>query len=123
MVKKQTEGPLAIEQWAAAMNTHDVTHVIGLYSPHAILIPSMSSQMKKTAGQIKEYFAEFLAKPEFKVEIIDATTQMLEDITVESGIYIFSWTVKRKPHRVSARYTLVIQNDKIIQHHSSVAPQ
>ncbi len=123
MATKPTNEMHTIELWAEAMNSAQVSNVMELYAPNAILIPSMSGQLKKTAGQIKEYFSEFLSKPDFKVEIIEATAQMLEDITVESGIYIFSWLVKRKPHRISARFTLVIQNEKIIQHHSSVAPQ
>jgi len=123
MIKKPTNTRLSIELWATAMNSTNVLNVIELYAPNAILIPSMSSQLKKTVGQIKEYFAEFLARPGFNVEIIEASKQELEDITVESGIYIFSWLVKGKPHRVSARFTLVIQSDRIIQHHSSVAPQ
>lgn len=112
-----------IRLWAAAMNSTHVSKVMELYAPNAILIPSMSSQLKKTAEQIKEYFGTFLTKPGFKIEIIEASKQELEDIIVESGIYIFSWKVKDKPHRVSARFTLVIQNEKIIQHHSSVSPQ
>lgn len=123
MVKRPNNNQLTIELWAAAMNSTYVSKVMELYAPNAVLIPSMSSQLKKTAEQIKEYFGTFLTKSDFKIEIIEASKQELEDIIVESGIYIFSWMVKEKPHRVSARFTLVIQNEKIIQHHSSVSPQ
>lgn len=112
-----------IDQWVEQINKHNVDEACALYSANAILIPSMSNQLKKTAGEIREYISYLLSKDNFKVEILDRTGQELEDIKVKTGIYIFSWTVKGKPHKTSARFTFVIHNGKIIQHHSSVTPQ
>lgn len=123
MERKENNEYELINLWAAAMNAADIEAVVKLYSPNAILIPSMSNELKKNAKQIKEYLAYLLAKDRFKVEILEQVSQKLEDITVASGIYIFSWNIKNKLHKVSARFTLVIQSGLIMQHHSSVAPE
>lgn len=123
MERKDNNEHELINLWAAAMNAADIEAVVKLYSPGAILIPSMSNELKKNAKQIKEYLSYLLAKDRFKVEILEQVSQKLEDITVASGIYIFSWNIKNKLHKVSARFTLVIQSGLIMQHHSSVAPE
>lgn len=123
MERKENSEKELINLWATAINAADIEAVVKLYSPGAILIPSMSNELKKNAKQIKEYLAYLLAKDRFKVEILEQVSQKLEDITVASGIYIFSWNIKNKLHKVSARFTLVIQNGLIMQHHSSVAPE
>ncbi len=123
MERKENSEKELINLWATAINAADIEAVVKLYSPGAILIPSMSNELKKNAKQIKEYLAYLLAKDRFKVEILEHVSQKLEDITVASGIYIFSWNIKNKLHKVSARFTLVIQNGLIMQHHSSVAPE
>lgn len=123
MERKENNEYELINLWAAAMNAADIEAVVKLYSPNAILIPSMSNELKKNAKQIKEYLAYLLAKDRFKVEILEQVSQKLEDITVASGICIFSWNIKNKLHKVSARFTLVIQSGLIMQHHSSVAPE
>ena len=119
----QNNLPDVINQWVTAINNHSIADTCALYAAGATLIPSMSNQVKKTAGAIEEYIQFLLSKQDFKVDIIEATRQELEDIGVVTGIYIFSWMAKNKRHQTSARFTFVVHGGKIIQHHSSVTPQ
>lgn len=58
----QNNQPEVIQQWVKSINNHQLLEACALYAASAILIPSMSNQLKKTAGEIQEYLKYLLSK-------------------------------------------------------------
>lgn len=114
-------------QWNAALATGDPQKVADLYAPNAVLLPTVSNQVRTNRTEIVDYFTKFLqGKPHGKVdneiiEVIDPQT------AINTGIYTFTLTKDGKQQQVPARYTYVYErlNGKwlIVNHHSSAMPE
>ena len=50
------------EQWNQALQTGDPKVVAALYEPDAILLPTLSNQVRHNHPEIEDYFVHFLAK-------------------------------------------------------------
>ena len=98
------------------------------YAPDAILIPTLSKDIRDTStGRIAYFKDEFLPKkPSGKID--KSYVRCFGDIAINSGLYTFTFrdgTTKE----TQARYTFVYQrqspDDKwlIIEHHSSKMPK
>lgn len=112
------------QRWNNALLTEDPKKVAALYAPHAILLPTVSNQVRTTNEQIEDYFTKFLKlRPKGKID--EQHVRILDqNHAINSGIYTFSLNDKQS---VQARFTFVYQkiNGKwfIIEHHSSKMPE
>jgi uncharacterized protein (TIGR02246 family) len=111
-----------IDRWLDAVNTGDAERVCQLYAPDAILLPTLSPHILKTPDQIIDYFRFFLDRKSLKVELIDCYVQTYSEVKIDSGIYEFSWLENKALQSTRARFTFVIRDGLIVEHHSSLSP-
>ena len=114
-----------LEEWIASLRTGRPERVVANYAEDAILIPTLSSQIRHTHSEIREYFEHFLEKePEGRVE--EQNIRIYGDIAINSGLYTFTVKGDGAPEEVRARFTFVYRRSGeqwlIIEHHSSLLP-
>tara|TARA_B100001059_G_scaffold33548_1_gene26935 strand:- start:1973 stop:2344 length:372 start_codon:yes stop_codon:yes gene_type:complete len=112
------------DQWNTALSTLNPDTVTALYADNAVLLPTVSNQVRHNHEEIRDYFVGFLQKSpqgvidEFNVNILSDTH------ATNSGVYTFTFGDGSK---VSARFSyLYVASDdgwKILQHHSSAMPE
>ena len=112
------------DQWNTALSTLNPDTVTALYADNAVLLPTVSNQVRHNHEEIRDYFVGFLQKSpqgvvdEFNVNILSDTH------VTNSGTYTFTFGDGSK---VSARFSyLYVASDdgwKILQHHSSAMPE
>ena len=112
------------DQWNTALSTLNPDTVTALYADNAVLLPTVSNQVRHNHEEVRDYFVGFLQKSpqgvvdEFNVNILSDTH------VTNSGIYTFTFGDGSK---VSARFSyLYVASDdgwKILQHHSSAMPE
>ncbi|MGW6932286.1 SgcJ/EcaC family oxidoreductase [Lentzea sp. NPDC054927] len=113
--------------WNAALATGDAQKVADRYAPNAVLLPTVSNQVRSTRAEIVDYFEHFLQnKP--SGTILDSHIAVLDaDDAIDAGTYRFALTKDGKPTTVDARYTFVYEkidgNWLIVNHHSSAMPE
>ncbi len=111
------------ETWNSALQTGDPKQVAALYAADAILLPTVSNQVRHNHEEIEDYFVQFLAKgPSGKID--EANVRIFGDLAINSGVYTFTFADGAV---VTARFTYVYRQDgdgwKIIEHHSSAMPE
>ena len=112
------------DQWNTALSTLNPDTVTALYADNAVLLPTVSNQVRHNHEEVRDYFVGFLQKSpqgvvdEFNVNILSDTH------VTNSGVYTFTFGDGSK---VSARFSyLYVASDdgwKILQHHSSAMPE
>jgi hypothetical protein len=94
--------------WNDALATGDPDVVTNMYADDAVLLPTVSNQVRHNPAEIRDYFVAFLA----------------ETLATNAGVYVFTFG---DGSTVSARfnYTYELRDGdwKIIQHHSSAMPE
>jgi len=113
------------DQWNAALQTADPDKVVACYAPDAILLPTVSAQVRHNHAEIRDYFVDFCAKsPQGRID--EANIRVFDDIAINSGRYTFELTDNGQRVDVAARFTFVYRKIEaewlIIEHHSSVLP-
>ena len=111
------------DDWNSALQSRDPNRVVALYAPDAILLPTVSNQVRHNHQEIKSYFVDFIAKgPSGKID--QSNIRLFDHLAINSGVYTFSFDDQTE---VQARYTFVYrrQGDRwmIIEHHSSKMPE
>ena len=111
-------------QWNTALSTLNPDTVTALYADNAVLLPTVSNQVRHNHEEIRDYFVGFLQKSPQGV-IDEFNVNILSDVhATNSGIYTFTFG---DGSQVSARfsYLYVASADgwKILQHHSSAMPE
>ena len=111
------------EEWNKALQTGDPKQVTSLYESDAMLLPTVSNQVRHNHAEIEDYFVNFLAKgPKGKID--ESNVRTFGDIAINSGIYTF--TLKDSTS-VQARFTFVYRWNgqcwMIVEHHSSAMPE
>ncbi|WP_439102796.1 SgcJ/EcaC family oxidoreductase [Congregibacter sp.] len=112
------------QRWNDALATGNPDAVTALYAEDAILLPTVSNQVRHNHEEIRDYFVNFLAKKP-KGVIDEANIRFLADgLAINSGVYTFTFGDQSQ---VTARYTYLyrkIDGDwKIVEHHSSAMPE
>jgi uncharacterized protein (TIGR02246 family) len=113
--------------WNEALISGDAENVATLYASDAILLPTVSNQVRHNTTEIADYFAHFLlSKPTGK--ILESNVRVFGDHAINSGIYEFTLTPEDKPTSViQARFTFVYRKTgddwRIVEHHSSKMPE
>ena len=121
------EPPGIAEQWAAAFSKGDLDALMSLYDDDARLWGTSSSQLRKGARAIRQYYAQLLkAFPGTRVSLRETNPRLYGDAGVNSGLY----TMRRvaadgKVVVTSARFTMTyVRRDGrwlIVDQHSSLA--
>ena len=112
-------------QWNRSLATCDAAKVDANYARDAVLIPTLSNQIRHTPAERIAYFKEeFLPKkPSGKID--KHYLKCIGDVAINSGLYTFTFGDGTK---AAARYTFVYQKQRdgkwlIIEHHSSKMPK
>jgi uncharacterized protein (TIGR02246 family) len=117
----------ALDTWLAAVASHDAEKVAALYNSDAILLPTLSSKVKKSPKERLDYFKEFTALPGIKGKVTELNTKVYDDIGINAGLYTFTYQKDGKTISVPARFGFVYdKTDKgwmIVYHHSSKSPE
>lgn len=111
------------ERWNDALKTGDAKKVADNYLDDAVLLPTMSSQVRLTDAERVDYFEHFLEKK--PVGRIDSRTIRTGcNKAIDTGTYSFMFADNIE---VSARYTFTYvwtgKDWKISTHHSSAMPE
>jgi len=119
--------PTVAEQWAAAFTRGDLDALMSLYDDDAQMWGTSSSQIRKGARAIRQYYAQLLkAFPGTRITLHETNPRRYGDAGVNSG----SYTMRRvaADGRVvvtSARFTMTyVRRDGkwlIVDQHSSLA--
>ena len=109
--------------WNQALQTGDPKQVASLYHPEAVLLPTVSNQVRHNHAEIEDYFVHFLAKgPQGTLD--EQNIRIFGDLAINSGVYTFRFN---DDSQVQARYTFVYRQQAdgwlIIEHHSSAMPE
>ena len=111
------------DDWNAALKSRDPNRVVALYAPDAILLPTVSNQVRHNHQEIESYFVDFIVKgPSGKID--QSNIRLFDHLAINSGVYTFSFDDQTE---VQARYTFVYRRQDdgwvIIEHHSSKMPE
>ncbi|GHF34332.1 SgcJ/EcaC family oxidoreductase [Streptomyces morookaense] len=115
------------DRWNAALATGNANRVADLYAPDAVLLPTVSSEIRTTRAARVDYFKHFLeSKPVGRIQERHIKILGRND-AVDSGLYEFTLTNKDgSKSKVDARYTFVYERCRgkwfIVNHHSSAVP-
>jgi len=121
------EPPNVAEQWAVAFTRGDLDALMSLYDEDAQMWGTSSSQIRKGARAIRQYYAQLLkAFPGTRITLRETNPRRYGDAGVNSG----SYTMRRvaangKVVVTSARFTMTyVRRDGkwlIVDQHSSLA--
>lgn len=111
------------DEWNNALGTGEPEKVAALYDTDAILLPTISNQVRDNHDTKVDYFTNFLKKgPVGKID--ESNVRVFDDLAINSGIYTFTFN---DGSVVPARYTFVYRRTggswKIVEHHSSMMPE
>ncbi len=111
------------DEWNRALKSGNPERVTALYAPDAVLLPTLSHQIRHNHEEIRDYFVHFLRRgPEGVIN--ESNTRTFAQLLINSGIYTFSLGDGTS---AQGRFTFVYQWDGkrwlIIEHHSSLMPE
>ena len=104
---EKSEITALFKQWNSALKTGDPKQVAALYAADAILLPTVSNQVRHNHAEIKDYFVHFLAKgPQGKID--ESNVRIFGELAINSGVYTFTF---KDGVTVQARFTYVYRWD------------
>ncbi|MEA5513066.1 SgcJ/EcaC family oxidoreductase [Nodularia sp. UHCC 0506] len=114
------------DRWNRSLQTGDPNLVTQNYARNAILLPTVSNQVRRNHEEIQDYFVKFLAlQPVGKINY--SSIRLYCGVAIDSGIYTFTTVNNGQTQEVQARYTFVynrVGNQWLIaEHHSSAMPE
>lgn len=111
--------------WAATVATRDVEAILALYAPDAILVPTLSNEVRDCEDSRREYFRNFLANEGLvcDVEIFKKRVSSKLSTVVVGGLYVFHYRDGEQVISVPARFLFTFEQIDgrwlITGHHSS----
>lgn len=120
--KMTNEAPKLLKYWVNSISERNPSKQTSFYAKDAILLATYEPIL---IGQkaIYNYFVELLSKKDIKCSIRDNYSIINMGMVIASGLYTFSFKDDNNELVIiPARYTFVINKDRIIDHHSSVEP-
>ncbi len=112
------------ESWNDALATGDPDQVTRLYAADAVLLPTLSNQVRHNHDEIRDYFVGFLAKGPSGVIDESNTRALADDLASNAGVYTFTFA---DGSQAKARFSYLYRRDddgwRIIEHHSSGMPE
>ena len=123
MDNTKTQIAALFNTWNDALATGEPSQVAALYEKEAILLPTVSSQVRHNHSEIEDYFVNFLSKgPQGQID--ESNVRIFDQLAINSGVYTFTFN---DGATVQARYTFVYRwnGDQwlITEHHSSQMPE
>ena len=119
--KKPLEYPV-VTAWMENINNHRLENILKMYDDDAVLLPTLSDEIRDTKTKIEDYFTHFLKRENLHVEMENCIIHEYGEVRLKMGVYQFSWQENFEPQKVRARFTFAVKNGKIIEHHSSLMP-
>ena len=111
-----------LDKLSLAINNHNLDLVMKLYSKDAILTPAFSSELKKGKQQIRQFYKDFFEKDDVHITVFQVSTQKVDGLKVDNGMYSMRWTVDGFEKEQHIRFSIVIKAGKIVTDHSSIEP-
>lgn len=118
------------DRWNAALQTGDPDKVADLYAKDAVLLPTVSNQVRADRAGIVDYFEHFLPNKPVGTKVESVVSILDRDTVIDTGVYEFALTDHGTGEKstVRARYTYAYEkqpngNWLIVNHHSSKMPQ
>jgi hypothetical protein len=117
-----TKIPTIIEDWASSISERNPKNQTKFYSKDAILLATYEPILLGQS-EIYEYFVDLLSNQNIKCTIRENYSMGNKMNNVSSGLYTFSFDDELGNEIVvPARYTFVVNKNKIVDHHSSEEP-
>tara|TARA_R110000765_G_C18503032_1_gene555714 strand:- start:40 stop:408 length:369 start_codon:yes stop_codon:yes gene_type:complete len=114
--------PTVIQNWVRSIGTATPNQMTKFYSNDAILLATFAT-MLRGKREIHSYFVDFLDKKNMSCRILKNFTQNCTGgCQIASGLYGFTFDDENGRQSVIARYSYVVSNGIIINHHSSEDP-
>lgn len=114
------------DTWNAALQTRDPDEVVKLYAEDAVLLPTVSNQVRHNHAEIRDYFVNFLKKHPRGV-VNESNVRDYGDVASNAGVYTFDLTTDGVTAQVPCRFTFLYRKEsdgwKIVEHHSSQMPE
>ncbi|MFE9677433.1 SgcJ/EcaC family oxidoreductase [Streptomyces sp. NPDC006259] len=117
------------DTWNAALRTGDPDQVADLYAKDAILLPTVSNEVRTDRAGIVDYFEHFLPNKPVGKKIRTIVNVLDDNSAIDTGVYEFTLTDQDTGEKrvVQARYTYEYEKRggtwKIVNHHSSAMPE
>ncbi|MGF0171210.1 SgcJ/EcaC family oxidoreductase [Streptomyces sp. Marseille-Q5077] len=125
--KKQIAG--LFDQWNRTLQTGDAEKVADLYASDAVLLPTVSNEVRADHAAIVDYFEHFLANKPVGKKIETHINVLDNNSAIDAGTYQFTLTDPETGEKrvVEARYTYAYEKRGgewlIVNHHSSKMPE
>lgn len=129
--KKPSKQQIAglFDRWNAALQTGDPDKVADLYAKDAVLLPTVSNQVRTNHAEIVDYFEHFLKNKPVGKKVRTIVNVLDGNSAIDTGVYEFTLTDPKTGAKrvVEARYTYEYEKRhgqwKIVNHHSSAMPE
>ena len=106
----------------SAINNHDLVAVMELYAEDAILIPAFSNIPRQGKKEIETFYKDNFGKDGVKISIYQVSCQEVNGLKVDVGMYLMRWVAKGTREEEYLRFTLIVNDNKIVSDNSSVEP-
>lgn len=120
--EKEQEILSLFDDWDRALQTGEPSQVVKLYDENAVLLPTLSNQVRRSHPEIVDYFTQFLARKSHGT-INETNIRIFGELAISSGVYTFLFD---EVDEVQARFTFVYRWNGakwlIVEHHSSRMP-
>ena len=122
-----------VKRWLNNLCIGKVDPIVDFYHQDAILVPTLSKEIRQGEMEIRDYFIDFVGDhPNLCGEIVFEVCQQiplcLNTAVVVSGVYTFTWDEDIISQNLTARFTFVFIYEynggwRILTHHSSAMPE
>lgn len=119
----------ALDEWAATIAARNVDLILSLYASDAILVPTLSNQVRDCEYSRRTYFQDFFANEGLvcDVQVFKKRVSRKLGTVVVGGLYTFTFKKGGEQHLVPARFLFTFEEINgrwmITGHHSSVEAQ
>ncbi|MCO7565121.1 DUF4440 domain-containing protein [Pseudomonas sp. S 311-6] len=116
----------ALYRWAATVASRDVDKVLALYAPDAILVPTLSNEVRDCDDSRRSYFESFFANEGLVCDIRFFKKRVSRKLgtVVVGGQYTFVFREAGEQRIVPARFLFTFERIEqqwlITGHHSSI---
>ncbi|MCO7515117.1 DUF4440 domain-containing protein [Pseudomonas guariconensis] len=116
----------ALYRWAATVASRDVDKVLALYAPDAILVPTLSNEVRDCDDSRRNYFESFFANEGLVCDIRFFKKRVSRKLgtVVVGGQYTFVFREAGEQRIVPARFLFTFERIEqqwlITGHHSSI---
>ncbi len=119
-------------KWKDALATADYKEVVKLYAPDAVLLPTLSNQVRHNHEEIGDYFESFCARRPI-ASMVESNIRVTDQLASNAGIYRFNLDAEDGTRvSVNVRFSFTYERRPsasggddwiIVAHHSSVMPE